>query len=296
MMSKMKDSDKTKEQLISELEESRRRIAELEALKSEEQMQSILDNTTAVIYLKDTHGKYILTNRQYNNLFHTTSEKMAGKTDYDIFPKEMAEAFQANDQKVLKTRAPLEIEEVALHDDGPHTYISIKFPLYDSKGVICGICGISTDINERKKAEERLQEQKEALEKKNIALNEILGQIEIEKKQIKDNVVTNAENLLLPIIQKLRLTGESSKYVQLLQKNLQEITSSYGTRLTEKGARLTSREVEVCDMIKNGLSSKEVASLLNISLRTVETHRIKIRNKLGIVKKDLNLDSYLKTL
>jgi len=100
----------------------------------------------------------------------------------------------------------------------------------------------------------------------------------------------------LPIIQKLRLTGESRKYVLLLRKNLQELTSSFGTKLTEKGAKLTSREVEVCGMIKNGLSSKEIASLLNISLRTVETHRIKIRNKLGIVNKELNLSSYLKTL
>ena len=138
--------------------------------------------------------------------------------------------------------------------------------------------------------------QKEALEQKNLALSEILGQIEIEKKQIKDDVIANAENLLLPIIQKLRLTGESRKYVQLLRKNLQELTSSFGRKLTEKGAKLTSREVEVCGMIKNGLTSKEIAGLLNISLRTVETHRINIRNKLGIVKKDLNLSSYLKTL
>jgi len=264
--------------------------------QSKEHMQYILDNTTSVIYIKDTHGRYILVNRQYQNLFHISKEEAVGKTDYDVFPKETADAFQVNDRKVLRTQAPLEIEEVALHDDGPHTYISIKFPLFDSTGIACGICGISTDITERKKAEKILEEQKEALEQKNIALSEILGQIEIEKKQIKDNVVTNAENLLLPIIQKLKLTGESRKYVQLLQKNLQELTSSFGTKLTEKGAKLTSREIEVCDMIKNGLTSKEIAGLLNISLRTVETHRIKIRNKLGIINKDLNLSSFLKTL
>ncbi len=264
--------------------------------QSKEHMQYILDNTTSVIYLKDTHGKYLLINLQYQNLFHISKEEVVGKTDYDIFPKEMADAFQANDRRVLRTLAPLEIEEVALHDDGPHTYISIKFPLFDSNRTAFGICGISTDITERKEAEKILHEQKEALEQKNIALSEILGQIEIEKKQIKDNVITNAENLLLPIIQKLKLTGESRKYVQLLQKNLQELTSSFGTKLTEKGAKLTSREIEVCDMIKNGLTSKEIAGLLNISLRTVETHRIKIRSKLGIVKRDLNLSSFLKTL
>ncbi len=158
------------------------------------------------------------------------------------------------------------------------------------------IVGIWLDITERKKTEDILQEQKMALEQKNIALGEVLGQIEIEKKQIKENVIANAENLLLPIIQKLRLTGESRKYVQLLRKNLQELTSSFGTRLTERGAKLTSREVEICDMIKNGLTSKEIASLLNISLRTVDAHRIKIRKKLGLINKDINLASFLNTL
>ncbi len=158
------------------------------------------------------------------------------------------------------------------------------------------IVGIWLDITERKKTEEMLQEQKKALEQKNIALSEILGQIEIEKKQIKDNVISNAENLLLPIIQKLRLKGESRKYIQLLRKNVKEITSSFGTRLTEKEAKLTSREVEICNMVKNGLASKEIASLLNISFLTIEKHRINIRRKLGIINKDINLTSFLKTL
>ena len=73
----------------------------------------------------------------------------------------MADAFQANDRKVLKAQAPLEMEEVALRDDGPHTYISIKFPLFDSNGIPYGVCGISTDITERKRAEKMLLESSE---------------------------------------------------------------------------------------------------------------------------------------
>jgi DNA-binding CsgD family transcriptional regulator len=152
------------------------------------------------------------------------------------------------------------------------------------------------DITERKKTEKLLQEQKKTLEQKNIALSEILGQIEIEKKQIKDNVIANAENLLLPIIQKLRLKGESSKYVQLLQKNLKELTSSFGSRLTEKRANLSTREIEICNMIKNGLTNKEIARLLNISLGTTEKHRNNIRKKFDIINKDINLSSFLNTL
>ena len=148
----------------------------------------------------------------------------------------------------------------------------------------------------RKQAEELLHVQKKDLEHKNIALSEVLGQIELEKKQIKDNVIANVENLLLPIIQKLILKRESRNYVQMLRKNLQELTSSFGAKLTNKKAKLTSREIEICNMVKNGITSKEIASLLNISFLTIEKHRINIRRKLGIINKDINLASFLKTL
>ena len=182
--------------------------------------------------------------------------------------------------------------------------ISLTFAPVIEEGFV-NIYGM--DVTERKKAEENIKTINESLEKlvfertkeleqKNIALSEILGQIEIEKKQIKDNVVANAETLLLPVIQKLKLTGESRKYIQLLQKNLQELTSSFGTKLTGKRAKLTSREIEICDMIKNGLTNKEIASLSNISRATIERHRANIRKKLGIIKKDVNLSSFLKTL
>ncbi len=264
--------------------------------QSREQMQTILDYTTAVIYLKDTHGKYILINRQFLNIFNVTKDKIIGKTDYDIFPKEMADKSQANDQKVLKAQAPIEMEEVVHLDDGLHTYISIKFPLFDSNGIPYGVCGISTDITERQKMEDVLQKLKKSLERKNIAFSEVLRQIKVEKQQIKDNVIANAENLLLPTIQKLGVTWESRKYVQLLQNNLKDLTSSFGTRLTDKSAKLTSKEIEICNMVKNGLSSKEIASLLNTSLLTIEKHRSNIRNKLGIVNKKISLSSILKTL
>ncbi len=124
--------------------------AQRDALReSEERLQAILDNTTAVIYVKDTEGRYILINRQYETLFHVDREEVKGKTDYDIFPRENADAFVANDRRVLEAGVPLESEEVAPHDDGPHTYISLKFPLRDSTGAPYAVCGISTDITDR---------------------------------------------------------------------------------------------------------------------------------------------------
>ena len=83
------------------------------------------------------------------------------------------------------------------------------------------------------------------------------------------------------------------KYVDLLKNHLGELVSSFGRNIRKKRLNLTPREIEICSMVKGRLTSKEIASLLNISLQTVEKHRKNIRHKVGISKKDINLSSFL---
>ena len=136
---------------------ARQRLNE-ELRQSQENLQAVIDNTTAVIYLKDLEGRFLLINRQFENLFHVTREQVIGKTDYDVFPKDLADAFQANDRRVIDSGEVLKIEEVAPQHDGLHTYISIKFPLYDATHSLYAVGGISTDITERKQAEQKLRD------------------------------------------------------------------------------------------------------------------------------------------
>ena len=155
------------EQRVKELEKQaveHRRVEET-LRESEGRLQAILDNTTAAIYLKDTRGRYMVANRHFEILSNMKREDVIGKTDYDIFPKEIAAVIQVNDQKVLETGAPLEFEEVVLLDDEMRTYISIKFPVFDSIRGIYGVCGISTDITQRKKNEEALRQSEEKYSK-----------------------------------------------------------------------------------------------------------------------------------
>ena len=124
--------------------------------ESEERLQAIIDYTTAVIYLKDVEGRYILINRRFEELFDVTNESARGKTDQAIFPKPVADTFRRNDLEVLKARAEREFDEVAPHEDGLHDYLSVKFPLFRPDGEIYGVCGISTDITRRKRVEAEL--------------------------------------------------------------------------------------------------------------------------------------------
>ncbi|HTN82797.1 MAG TPA: ATP-binding protein, partial [Sorangium sp.] len=129
---------------------------------SKELLQSIIDNSTAVIYLKDLEGRYLMVNRRYAELFHVGEQAIVGRTDYDVFPREQADAFRAVDHQVLATGTALQTEEEVPQDDGLHTYISLKYPLCNAAGQPYAVCGISTDITERKQAEAERQARKTA--------------------------------------------------------------------------------------------------------------------------------------
>ena len=122
------------------------------------ELQSILDNSTAIIYVKDTSGRYLRVNRQFEQTIGLDRSLILGKTDHELFPKEVADRFRANDLEVMQAARPLECEESDLYHDGLHHFLSIKFPLYDRSGVVYAAAGISTDITDRKRDHEKVRE------------------------------------------------------------------------------------------------------------------------------------------
>ncbi len=145
-------------------------------------------------------------------------------------------------------------------------------------------------------AEKELIQKQQELEKKNTLLSEILGQLEIEKKQIKDTIKSNIKELSLPLIRKLK-DNDKGKYklYEFLEKSLAEVTSDFGIKIsTDK--KLSPREIEVCNMVRNGFETKEIASFFGVASATVISHRKKIRAKLGLKNNKINLTSYLRTI
>jgi two-component system, cell cycle sensor histidine kinase and response regulator CckA len=126
--------------------------------ESEERLQAILDNSPALIYTQDTNCRFTFVNRQFETLFQVDKDQIKTRTAHDLFPKEIADSLMFYCVEVLEDKAPKEFEETIPHADGPHTYVSIRFPLYDSAHAFSGLCSISTDVTESRQLEEQLRQ------------------------------------------------------------------------------------------------------------------------------------------
>lgn len=141
-------------------EELRLQLARLR--ETEARLEAFFENSPNVIFLKDRQGRYLYVNKECKRALRVSAQQVMGKRDDEIFEAEQATAFQANDRRVFEEGVPIEFEETSLQEDGQHTSIVHKFPLFDAEGKIYAIGGIVTDITERKKEESarRLSDEK----------------------------------------------------------------------------------------------------------------------------------------
>lgn len=129
---------------------------EAEQRRSQRLIETIIENSPAVIYVKDLEGRYLMINQRFADIFHLDRAATLGKTDHDLFSRDVADAFRAMDERVATADQPLTEEESAPQDDGAHAYISVKSPLRDDSGQTYAVFGISTDITQQRRAEAAL--------------------------------------------------------------------------------------------------------------------------------------------
>jgi DNA-binding NarL/FixJ family response regulator len=143
----------------------------------------------------------------------------------------------------------------------------------------------------------RLQDQKRQLQRKNIALKEVLAQIEMEKRGIREQICSDISSTILPLLHALARHGmpaeQRQRYVEIIQRGLIGISSTASRAPYGDRNRLSPREAEIADLVRNGAASKEIARLLHVSETTVERHRHNIRRKVGIAGQKVNLVTYL---
>jgi two-component system sensor histidine kinase UhpB len=281
-----------------------RKLAE-EALKeSEKRFALFMRHLPGLAYIKDEEGKILYINEFAEKTYGWKTKEVLGKTDFDLWSGEVAERMSEGDRQALSKRKVVESIDEIEHAGETISYLSYKFPIL-RKDFPTWLGAIYIDITERKKAEdllkqttEQLKIEREALERKNVALREVLNQIEAEKNNIKQQIVTNVEQAIMPTLLRMKESSQPAQIrnFELLEKELNEIASPFLDTIKNKYLKLSPRELEVCRLIKNGMSSKEIAEALKVSLLTVHKYRELIRRKLDLVNDDTNLQTFLQSL
>jgi PAS domain S-box-containing protein len=164
---------------------------------------------------------------------------------------------------------------------------------------------ILIDITERRNAEQELKSANDELEiervllqNKNVALKELMDQINDQKQQTSKQLQTNVNRIVRPMLGIIneKLGAKHQHLMDLLDSALGDLMDPVTGRLEKEHANLSPREIEVCNMIRRGFSSKQMASILSVSVHTINTQRRNIRRKLNINDNQTNLQTFLKSL
>ncbi len=135
-----------------------RRAAQNALQANQALLQAIVDNSTAAIFVKDRAGHYLLVNSLWETTVGVSRHAALGRTDHEVFEREQADLFRANDELVFASEQPVEVDEPVLTTSGGRIYLALKFPLLDAAGRPYALCGIATDITERKRIEQALHD------------------------------------------------------------------------------------------------------------------------------------------
>ncbi|HSE43402.1 MAG TPA: histidine kinase dimerization/phosphoacceptor domain -containing protein [Acidobacteriota bacterium] len=216
---------------------------------SDERLRAVLDNTTAFVYIVDRSNKFLLVNRQFEFQFGKAHQEFTGKSLSEIFGPDIVEPFLKNNAEVYEHLAPMEFEESAPLPDGMHTFISIKVPLFDKDGYPYAICGISTDITERKRGEEVV---KASLQEKEMLLQEIHHRVKNNLQVIISLLGLQSQHI--SDSQALRILEESRSRIQamaLIHENLYTEHGAEGVNLNAYLRLLTSQIFSGYSLNKN---------------------------------------------
>jgi PAS domain S-box-containing protein len=258
--------------IVKDITEKRKINEELKKIEQEREenqfrLQSILDNTPLIIFIKDLEGKYLLANQSYRSAFDFTKEQIIGKTDFDLVEERDAKRYKEIDQYIIKEKKNVEIEETIQHNGAMRNLLIVKFPLFDKNNSIYGIGGIASDITERylyglhlieakSKAEmaEQLQEQFLANMSHEIRtpMNGIIGMTNIllntpmsnEQKDFLQVIKKSSDSLMILMNDILDLSKIKAGKLRIekidfrLRETIEQTISTFRVLINDKGLKL----------------------------------------------------------
>jgi DNA-binding CsgD family transcriptional regulator len=270
------------------------------------------------VNMMDKDLNIIWANEATKNVF---GDDIVGKKCFAVFHqrKKPCAPYPCHVIRTFKAGKIHHQETNIVKDDGQTLtyYCTANVALKDESGKPKAIIEVCQDISEYTQLKRELQESRDQLERKviertkeletktkrleelNTALKVLSNKRQEDKKELEENILTNVKGLVLPYIGKInktQLNEQQKTFMNIIETNIEEIISPFYKKLILKYSNLTPTELNICNLIKDGNTTKQIAKILNISAKTVDTHRKNIRRKIGIENKKINLRSHLLNL
>ena len=273
------------------------------ALKdSEEKFRTLAEHSPNMIFINKA-GSIVYVNRKCEEMMGYMKEELLSP-EFD-FRKLIAPDSRDSAEKALRSHGVgIEVEpfEYSLQTKDGKVIDAIITTKLIQYGGSPAILGVVTDISERKQVEQELHKtthelraEREALKEKNIALKQFLEVLEDERRNYRDAISQELHRAIQPVLRDVQKTSGTArgKKLALLEAKLKVILSRDASGFSDRLSALSPREMQVCRLIKSGMTSKQISEELNLSPLTVHKHREQIRKKLGITSSKINLTTYL---
>ena len=285
---KMKDQEKTKEQLIAELEESRKEIQSLKystaAIKQNDQilLNTIINNIPSSVFVKDKNFRKLLANKAHllrmkahlKSLDLDAEIDIIGKTDFEVTSSEISEEYFVDDRKVIENGESIILkEESGYNPNGePTNQLITKVPLLDCRGEIKGMVGITTDITELRQIGEEVERKNKQLIKSNAEKDKFFSIIAHDLRSPFNSILGFCEMILEEVeaknLEKIEeyaniILKSSSRAVYLLMNLM------YWAQSQTSGIKFNPRDMVLTDLIEEALLLYEdIARQKSISIDT----------------------------
>ncbi len=244
--------------------------SELKRKENEFRLSSIIENTTALIFIKDLQGRYIMVNKRFKKVFGLTDEMVINKTDYDFNSAERADHYKRLDEEVIKTLTAIESEELIETTEGKMHLLLVKFPLLDDKQQAFGISGIATDITERTESRLQLESALKKAEEAKELQEQFLANMSHEIR-----TPMNGIHGMTTLLLETPLNNEQKEFASMIKRSLNNLTAIVNDILdisNIKAGKLTLEKIpfqvhDQLEVIRNQFAHEVARKKLSFDLR-----------------------------
>lgn len=289
-----------------------RKKAEDTLKQSERLLEDIINFLPDATFAIDTRGAVIAWNHAIERLTSIPSDAIVGKIGYEhtqaiygrrkpmLIDKALDPSLDAMEKSISQGEQHCWFAEMELPHEGGNVTLWCKAGLiYNHHESVIGAIESLRDITKLKQTKRELEAKTRILKETNIALKVLLKQREQDNIEIEERFLLNIKKLVLPYVLNLKranLSPSLASDVDIIETHLNEIISPFLTKLTSRYSQLTPREIQVASLIKDGMTTKDIAKILNLSTNTIDIYRQSIRRKSGIQNQKINLKTFFSSL